>query len=480
MNARPLILRSDPWLWGQALVLLMAGCTLLFLAERSLYLVCLGLFAAVGCVGLLRCVVWARDTTLWDITLVSLCLGYGLGTLNTELTWIRQPLDYLALTAAQPAYIIRTTGWLMLLGAALSAMSGVEHHRVFADVAISPRYMLWCWALIFGVALMAVAQVATGAIGYHQDMTDGGVSVSPLAALTVSAICPAAALASFVVRDQVGWRRGVVGLALTVLMLIQFYQGRRVFIYSTVLCLMCFFAANPPKRLVSWRNLVTFGFAALAIVVASKAFFAVRMAMWELGSSRDTIALLQKGASILFDSERSGLNDEVTENQNSRTFIIGYAAELIQALEDREPLYGQVLFFDAAMNVPSALWPGKYKVVSLGAEEAVANPHFGLQLIDEANSIVTTGLSDFGILGLFAYPVGLLALYGMFLKHSRKLGGLPYMMVATALVNTLLNVEAATSDYFSVLRSLGLIAVAVMGVVVVWRLVIAPFQAETV
>ncbi len=480
MNAQALSFRSYPRLWGQALALLIGGCALLLVGGRPLYLLGLGVCTAVGCLGLVRCVLWSRDATIWDIALVSLCLGYGLGTLNTELTWIRQPIDYLSLTAAQPTYIIRSTGWLMILGAAFCAMSGVDSQRVFADVRIPSRYLPWCWALVLGIALAAVVQVATGAIGYHQDMTDGGVSVSPLAALTVSAICPAAALASFVVRDQVGWRRWLLAAGLLILMLIQFYQGRRVFIYSTVLCLMCFFASNPPKSLISWRNAMTLGLAALSIVVASKAFFALRMAMLEMGSSRDTVALLQKGMGILFDSERSGLNDEVTENQNSRTFIIGYVAELVQALEDHEPLYGQVLLFDAALNVPSALWPGKYKVVSLGAEESVANPHFGLLLLDEANSIVTTGLSDLGIAGLFVYPLGLLALYRVLLKQGRRLGGLPYLFLAAALINTLLNVEAATSDYFSILRSLALIAAASGCVLLLWRLVMTPIHAEAV
>lgn len=478
MTFNSLTFRSDPWLWSQACALLAAGCIVLITEAHTAYMVGLFLFTLVGALGLAKWVGQARTATVWDITLIALSLGYGLGTLNTELTWIRQPLDYLSVTAAQSTFVMRTAGWLMLLGAVLCVMSSLDHEGILGDLTIPSSQLPLCLALVWAVALAAVAQVATGAIGYHQDMTDGGVRVSPLASLTVSVICPAAALASYVMRDLKDRTRVLMWVALSILMVIQFYQGRRVFIYTTLLCLLCMFAANPSKRLLSMRNLLIFGFAALAIMVASKAFFALRMALWELGSSRDKVALIQTGWNILLDSKRAGLNEEIEENQSSRTFIIGYPAELIQALEDHEPVYGDVLKFDLALNVPAILWSGKYKVLSLGAEEAIANPHFGLEMLDEANSIVTTGLSDFGMAGFFVYPLALLAFYRQILKWGRRLGGVPYVILAATLVNTLLNVEAATSDYFNALRNLALLGSVALGVVLVWRLVIAPFRAE--
>jgi hypothetical protein len=64
------------------------------------------------------------------------------------------------------------------------------------------------------------------------------------------------------------------------------------------------------------------------------------------------------------------------------------------------------------MTMPSAIvsiFGSKEKIIAVGMEENLANPAFGLKAQDEANSYLTGGLSDFGIPGLFLYPV-LLAL----------------------------------------------------------------------
>jgi hypothetical protein len=457
----PLTIRLSPVLWLQTLALLIGGGTLLVTTDRDTYLLCIGTFTAVGVMGLLRSMFTAAEITIWDVFLTSLCLGYGLGTLNTELTWVNMPKDYLTLTRAAPLYVFRSAAWLMLLGAAISAASSLDHHHIFKGIDIDPAlHDLIAWG-IFLVTLAAVIQVATGAIGFHQDMNDGGEGrVSALAALTVSLMCPAAALASFVVQRLAGWRKQIVWGSLAVLLLIQAYQGRRVFIYTVILALICSFAAGHGKRVLTRSRVVGLLVAVLMIFAASKAFYALRMASWELQSTKDKVALLSKGYEILSSSSRSGLDDEVQDNQKARTFIIGYLAEIVEALEEREPMYGDVLGFDLAISVPSVIWPGKYKVLAVGAEEGVANNRLGILLEDEANSIETTGASDFGIPGIFLYSFGLVLLYGLCLRWARKLGGVVYLLITAALVNVLLNVEIGTADYIGVLRSIAMLLLA--------------------
>jgi hypothetical protein len=470
----PLHINLSPGLWLQAFALLFGGCALLASQERAVYLGALFIFTAVGVIGLVRCILLSSRVTTWDLLLVSVCLGYGLGSLNTELTWLRMPIDYLRLTWAGPAFIAKATAWVMLAGVALCVASSLDTNRVLQGIRIDAAQRPMVLWLVLAVAALSLAQVATGAIGYHSDITGDGVNISPLAALTVGAICPAAALASFSWKDQHGWQRGLMLLGLAVLLLIEAFQGRRVFIYSVVVCLMCFFAAHPPKRLFTASQILSFAIAALMVMGASKAFFALRIASTELGSTRDTAALLRNGFDILMNAQRASLNEAVSDNQNSRTFIVGYLAELVEALENREPLHGDVLMFDVALNVPAALWPEKYKILSLGAEEAVANPALGMPLSDEANSIVTTGASDFGIAGIFAYPLALAGIYSLILWSTRRLGGAAHLMITAALVNTLLNVEAATADYFGILRSIVIVIVGALGIWLAYRMLIPP------
>lgn len=459
MNAR-LSFDTNPMLWAQAVALSVAGCAVLLFTTREVYLAGLFTFTCIGIAGLVRCILRSSRITPWDLLLAALCLAYGLGTLNTELSWIRTPSDYLSLTTAHPRHVMRTAGILMLLGATLCVASALDRNHVFADLVIGPRQLKPIMAFVTAIAAASIAQIAIGTIGFHQDMTGDGVRVSPLAALTVASIVPAAALTSFVWRRFEGRERYLMLSVLAVLMMVQFYQGRRIFIYSLVVCLMCYFAGNPPKRLFTFKNLLTFALSAALIMFASKAFFAMRMAVWELGSTRDTVAMLGKGLDVLMNAKDTGLSEEVSENQKSRTFIIGYLAELVGALELQEPLYGDVLIFDLAINVPSALWPGKYKIIALGVEESVANPHFNLSPEDSANSIATAGAADFGVYGIFAYTFMQAGVFSLILRQTRRLGAAGHLVIAAALSDSLLNIEGGVSQYFSILRSLSIALMA--------------------
>ncbi len=480
MSHAPLTLRTDLSIWVQSLTLLVAGAWLLIAPTHDAYLLALGCFTAVGVIGLLRCILRARSITIWDLMLVSLGLGYGLGTLNTELNWIHSALDYWALTAASPAHVMRVSGWLLLLGALISAVSGLDRRPILMDAQVVDSQLTLAASLVGVTALAAAILVAMGTIGYHADVTDGGVSVSPMAAIVISAICPAAALGCFILPRLKGSMRWVLWIALCALLLIQLYQGRRVFIYTLVICLMFLFDAWSPKKLLTWRTLFSLALAFVCIVGASKVFYALRMAVWELGSAKDTVALFTKGKEILFDQQRSGLDEAVSDNQDSRTFIVGYPAALLQALDQYDPLYGDLIKFDAALSVPTVLWPGKHKVIAIGFEEALANPHFGLPIIDEANSIVTAGLSDFGVAGLFIYPVVLLLIYRLVLDRVRTLGGLPYLVVAVIFINTLFNVEAATADYFNAIRSVLILGAMCIPCIFAWQVIFKPFQPQPV
>jgi hypothetical protein len=461
---------TSGWTWSTVLLLLVSGVLVLLTGSTPMYWWGLVVLTAVGVIGLGRCILAAQQLTVWHLLTVSLCLGYGLGTLNTELTWLRTDMDFLSVTSASRAAVTQTVGWLLLLCAVLMACGSLDSRRCLDHIQLTQaqqQFAVWALAL---VTLAALAQIATGAIGYHQDMTGDGVRISPWAALTVGSICPVAAAGAFVIRATKGWQRWVVMGCLVLLTLVQFYQGRRVLIYTTVVCLIFFFAAGRPARLFTRRNVVVALVGGLALVGASKAFFAMRLAHWEMADQKMAVMpLLERTGEILLNAQRVGLSEEASENQSSRTFIISYLAEILEALDTHEPLYGRVMQFDLAMNVPSAIWPDKYKYIYLGAEEVVANPELGLTIVDEANSILTTGACDFGVPGMLLYPVVLAWLYSLVLRHTRRFGAMAHLMIAAALVNTVLNVEAATVDYMGVFRSMILVGGCVAVAIKVWR-----------
>jgi cytosine/uracil/thiamine/allantoin permease len=70
--------------------------------------------------------------------------------------------------------------------------------------------------------------------------------------------------------------------------------------------------------------------------------------------------------------------------------------------------------------------------------------------------VVTAGLSDFGLLGAFIYPMALAALCSALLRATRRLPDAVHLLVAVAMLNTLLNVEGSVADYFNIIRSLAI------------------------
>jgi hypothetical protein len=454
MSASAVTVHASPWVWLQALALLVVGSALQIHPDAQLYVFALWVFAGVGVTGLLHCVFRAGWATTSYVLMVSLCLGYGLGTLNTEWSYLQGMSHQLSVTNASARSVQRAVGWLMLICSALCVASTLDRNRVLDKVVVSERAVQISLFAMVLMALLALVQVATGGIGYHGENETS--SVSPMSALTLHALNPLAALGCFLIKRVSGWRRALMGFALSALMLTQLYQGRRIFIYTLVLCLMCYFVANPPKRLFTVKNLLVLVVTGAAMLGASKAFFALRMATYEVTDKRNVGMLLRKGAEILMNADRAGLGEEVSRNQDSRTFIVSYMATLLEALDDHPPLYGEVAAFNFAMSVPSAMWPGKFKVIRVGAEEGIANPHFGLPMTDEANSVVTAGLSDFGLLGAFIYPMALAALCSALLRATRRLPDAVHLLVAVAMLNTLLNVEGSVADYFNIIRSLAI------------------------
>ena len=82
------------------------------------------------------------------------------------------------------------------------------------------------------------------------------------------------------------------------------------------------------------------------------------------------------------------------------------------------------------------------------------HPHIGLPIIDEANTILTTGFSDFGWFGMIIYPVILLLVLRSLILIVRKSGirWLDYF-VQFGVLFLLLNVESSMAAYWSFVRS---------------------------
>ena len=113
-------------------------------------------------------------------------------------------------------------------------------------------------------------------------------------------------------------------------------------------------------------------------------------------------------------------------------------------------MFGEAIFSTLLFSIPSALIGSKaFKI-----DEELIHPHIGLPIIDEANTILTTGFSDFGWFGMIIYPVIVLLVLRSLILIVRKSGirWLDYF-VQFGVLFLLLNVESSMAAYWSFVRS---------------------------
>ena len=219
------------------------------------------------------------------------------------------------------------------------------------------------------------------------------------------------------------------------------------------MCVMGYFAAGRAFKFSRSNPSLSVLMLAFLAQGASKAFYAIRVANWESGGSVSLIELVIRGVENIADADRLGLNEQVAENQRERTFIVEYLSELLDRTELKRPLYGDVLEMAIATATPSLLWPGKEKILRVESEEALVHPVLGLPIWDGANTILTSGVSDFGLVGFFLYPLIFALLFSLILRVARHGSGPAYAVFAFSLIGTLWSVEASLAAPVTGLRN---------------------------
>ncbi len=133
-------------------------------------------------------------------------------------------------------------------------------------------------------------------------------------------------------------------------------------------------------------------------------------------------------------------------NVQKRTFVLGFFADVLEGSSRHTPALGQDLAGYTSDAIPRLLNPDKD--LSFG-EEGLADGLFGLTYTDAANSIITNGAVDFGLLGVIAYPLLIVVLIRVSIEvFARFLPALPLSIIVLGTIFTLLQTESGTSAYF--------------------------------
>ena len=439
----------------------LAAILTIFHSSLALFLCC-GVGAVCG--AWILYVVIARPGYLRLTWLLAstLLIGFCFGAFNTEVSALLGGRDMIAALGIDPEWAAYALVLVMLSSITLVIAGWAETPVIREEdiVEMSWRQERFLW---LGMALVAFALV-------HGDISQGGTvnnggeeSVVGAVAQAVGSMLPA--LAAIGVAQSTAMRRRRLQLLLVVSLVAIFPFGRRQLLYAVVITI--FAAVRLSGR--SWRIsggrklLMTFG-AVFVVVVASFFYIAMRMASWHLGEGNHSVA------TILEMAERTSLTnpDEIAanlgENVEDRTaFPIRYLALLGRGGDTPPPMYGQDAVLGAELATPDAFYrlagSSKDSVREMGGEEELANEHFGLPVQDYANSILSGGIIDFGIVGILAYPV-LLCVMGRLclLLIERFVNEEGRLLAVLSIFYYFLQTESAVGSYLVDLRNTVILA----------------------
>jgi len=420
---------------------------------------------AIGFWGLARLVFVPSFVTAWSVYGVSLALAYGFGTLNTITSGYIDGSSIYMVSYASPSGLGRAEGLMLLIVAAMLYIGHIDPNKTIPTEPFTDSERSAALVLLAMVCAGTFIALATGQLGFQGAQTgdEGSVLVSPLASLVASTLTPATALAILAYSTQPSSRARTLAMALCVLLaLTQMTQGRRLLMFNVLTLMMAFFAVRGTRGFFTPKILGLILVTLALVVGASRFFVSMRIAGYSLPQHATLMERVEGAIDVITDPEQSGLNEHLKENQSTRTFVLGYVGELIEAYEKTgRTTEGDLLILNVATAMPTAIWPGKWRVIySIGSDENACHAKLGMPAWDAANTVITEGLCDFGWTGMLLYPLAMAGLVTLANLAVRRTNILVRALVGFATIKSLLGVEGVLAGYIVDLRNTAILAIA--------------------
>ena len=293
--------------WGAALGATGVGALQLVLADVPWFFAVTIVAATVlGALGIGICSLRPRAVTPADLLAAALCMAYGVGTANTFIrSWV-DGIDPLARAFASLRSLAETLGYVLIVVAALLALGGVVKTRLIGFPQVAParhRPVAWLsWLFVAGALVM----LASGQIGYQGNVSvdGGGGRISPTGAIIIGALTPMAALAAHCAVSAERRYRTAFLIVIGATLLVMVTQGRRLFVFSLLLCLMGYFSAGAKLPKLSLRAIAAVCAGLAAVQLAAKFFFAMRLASYDYSTLPAVGELVSRAWEIIIDGDK--------------------------------------------------------------------------------------------------------------------------------------------------------------------------------
>lgn len=383
---------------------------------------------------------------------MALLLGYGMGTLNTWATLPRAGLTLAEVNGLSEGILARGLGAVLISASALYFLGEIFEKPVFGrdfQFDIAPRTR----TLIYVGMLAMLAGYATHSLNFA-GIASGGGHVSIPGTFLFWLYTPLTAVAVIAFLSAPGRLQKVLtGCSALILLAMFSVMGRRITIYTSMEVLLVMGLVGFRWREKILRNVLVILALAAIMVTASLTFMLLRLT----GSMANTkkhitigrqfeIAgkLVKKGGAYTLASKSTQTNFQ------SRTFVLAFLANILDASTRRTPALGSDAIGYVQLAIPSVLYPEKPLFF---AEETLVDEQFGFSYGDQANSILTTGATDFGLIGMILYPLLLVVIFRITFDFiAKRLSPVPVMFVALVFIYTMIQTESGLNAYCVTLR----------------------------
>lgn len=442
-----------------AFACILTGLLQIIAAQHAWMLwITLFVLSGVGFWSLFRLLFTPDFVTAWSVYATSITLSYGFGTLNTMLSsYADGASSMLLLTYATQNSLGLAAGATGLIAGSLLLVGNLDPHKIIPRQPMDEASRFVAFTVVFCVTVGMIFAMATGALGFQatQFVEEGSLRVSPFASLISASATPALGLAALAyARQPSSPLRWLILSMCFVLVATQISSGRRVFMFNMLAAIIMTLAALDVRKVFTPRIVILLLTTAVVLSGASRYFMAMREAGYTIPESAPLSERMEAGWDLLKNAN-SELDAKIEENQRTRTFIIGYFGELLDAYQKHgRTAGGDLLLLNIAYSAPTAIWPGKWAIINrLGSDEVACHRVMGLPAWDAANSVPTEGLCDFGWPGLLLYPL-LLACLLTIVNWALRRGPVEVRaMVASSTIASLLHTEGNFFSYMTNMRN---------------------------
>ena len=392
-------------------------------------------------------------TRFCTILAIALLLGYGLGAVNTWFTLPRGGLSLAQFLGSDEGVLARGMAGVLISAAPLCFLGELYERPLFGREFRLPLDQRTYSFVVLGTLAIA-AGFFTHQLGYSGVQGSFGEQQSIAAALLSWLFSPLTALTISIFLVTKGrFAKLITGVCMLVLCAFLMVLGRRTLLYTVMESLFALrltgyrFGGSVAKKAMLLAVLGCF--VALGVTV----FMLIRLAGFQ--NPHANISLEQRvQIAMSWVEDGSALNratEANRENAQKRTFVLGFFADVLEGSARNTPALGQDIASYTSMAIPRILNPDKD--LALG-EETIADDLFGLTYSDAANSVLTTGATDFGLLGVIAYPLLLVLLLRVCIEvFSNFLPALPISVIVLGSIFSLLQTETSMTAYLVTIRN---------------------------